>query len=172
MRRRVPIALLIALAAAGCGGDDSGGAPARSVPARTPTQPASELADPAPTKAARDARPDRALAARLQDGAVAVVDRVGRMGIRPSQIDFAHGGRLYGLKWRRWGDHGAEGSGTMAGVVCEPSCGNGRLLRAPARIRLSEPVACPRGRFFDRARIDVVSDDPHADSTSWLAAPC
>jgi len=172
MRRLAFLLLLGPVLAAGCGDDDPAGTAVRSLPARTPEKAASQVTDPLPTKAALAARPGRALAAELADGAVAVVDRTGRMGIRPTRIEFAHGGRLYGLKWRRWGDRGAEGSGTMAGVVCEPSCGNGRLIRAPARIRLSEPVACPRGRFFDRARIDVVSDDPHAASTSWLAAPC
>ena len=60
----------------------------------------------------------------------------------------------------------------MEGVVCDPNCGQGRLIRAPATIRLSRPVACPGGRFFDRGRIEVDSDDPRAASTSWLAAPC
>jgi hypothetical protein len=171
--RRLAGLVLLAAALTGCGADDdSARTPARSLPAATPTAPASALADPTPTEAARRARPGRALAARLDAGAVAVVDRRGRIGIRPSKLEFAHGGRLSGLTWERWGDHGAVGTGTMEGVVCEPSCGNGRLIRAPARIRLSEPVACPRGRFFDRARIDVFSDDPHAESTSWLAAPC
>jgi hypothetical protein len=171
MRRLLPIALLVALLA-GCGGDDSADKPARSLPVATPSQGGSEVADPLPTKAALAARPSGALKSQLAGGAVAVVDLTGRMGIRPARIVFAHGGRLDGLKWRRWGDRGAEATGTMAGVVCDPNCGGGRLIRAPARIRLSQPVACPRGRFFDRARIDVVSDDPHADSTSWLAAPC
>ena len=172
MRRVACLLLLAPVLAGGCGDEEEpAGAPVRSLPARTPA-PVSTLVDPTPTKAALRAQPGPALSAQLDDGAVAVVDLVGRMAIRPGRLQFAKGGELYGLQWRRWDDGGAVGAGTMEGVVCEPSCGQGRLIRAPATIRLSSPVACPGGRFFDRGRIEVDSDDPHAASTSWLAAPC
>jgi hypothetical protein len=174
MRACLPLALVALALCSGCfgGGGESASPQPTTPPAAATPAPVSTLVDPVPTQAALRARPDRALAARLAGGAVALVDLEGRIGIRPARVVFAHGGRLSGLKWTRWGARGAAGTGTMTGVVCDPDCAHGRLIRASALIRLSKPVACPRGRFFDRARVDVVSDDPAADSTSWLAAPC
>jgi hypothetical protein len=60
----------------------------------------------------------------------------------------------------------------MVGLVCDPTCAQGTTITVPATITLSRPVACPDGRFFDRARIEPASSDPDAESTSWLAAPC
>jgi hypothetical protein len=59
----------------------------------------------------------------------------------------------------------------MVGVICEPTCAQGSLIEVPATITLSDPVACPDGRFFDRARIEV-APDVETKPTSWLAAPC
>jgi hypothetical protein len=142
------------------------------VPDAQAAKPVSELVDPLPTKAALDAKPDARLRGRLAAGEVALVDLTGHIGIRPRAIDFAKGGRLEGLVWSHWDDRAAEASGRMVGVVCQPDCGRGTLIDAPATIRLSRPVACRAGRFFDRGRIAVSSDDPNAQSTSWLAAPC
>jgi hypothetical protein len=128
--------------------------------------------DAEPTKAAREAKPSRRLAARLDSGEVAVVDLIGQIGIRPRTIEFAKDGRMEDLEWSRWGDREAVGRGTMAGLVCDPTCAQGTTISVPATITLSRPVACPAGRFFDRGRIEVESDDPDAESTSWLAAPC
>jgi hypothetical protein len=174
MRRAIATGmLLLALGAAGCGDDE------REVAASTPTPVPTPAFDPAtageraePTKAALDARPGAALRARLDAGEIAVVDLTGHVGIRPEALDFAKGGRLEELEWSRWDDRQAVGSGTMTGVVCEPTCAQGTTISAPATITLSRPVACPAGRFFDRGRIEVESGDPAAQSTSWLAAPC
>jgi hypothetical protein len=178
MRALLLAALLAAALCAGCMGSDEESARAPvptvddGVSEKDAARPASTLVDPLPTKAALDARPDAALREQLDAGAVALVDLVGRIEIRPEQIDFANGGRLVELEWQRWDSRGAEGRGRMVGVVCEPDCGHGTQIEAPATIRLSQPVACPRGRFFDRGRIEVESDAPEAESTSWLAAPC
>jgi hypothetical protein len=178
MRRLGLFLLLAALLWSGCMGADEepAGAPVATVDdgvsERDAARPASTLVDPLPTKAALDARPGAELRARLDAGAVALVDLAGRMEIRPREIDFANGGRMVDVEWRRWDGRGAEGRGRMIGVVCEPDCGRGTRIDADATIRLSEPVACPHGRFFDRGRIEVDSDRPEARSTSWLAAPC
>ena len=172
MRAAAVCALLaLTLAGAGCGSPEEETAPA---PVATATAPpaASPPADVRPTKAARDARPGRRLAARLDAGEVALVDLVGRIGIRPRSIEFAKGGRMEDVEWSRWSDRGAEGRGRMVGLVCNPTCAQGTTITVPATIVLSEPVACPAGRFFDRGRIEVASADPDAQSTSWLAAPC
>ena len=172
---------LAALAAlwllAGCGGTEtSTPAPVATIDDGVPDEqaatPVSKLVDPLPTKAALDARPDARLHDRLAAGEVALVDLTGHIAIRPRAIDFAKGGRLEGLVWSRWDARSAAAKGRMVGVVCRSDCGHGTVLEAPATIRLSRPVACPYGRFFDRGRIAVSSDDPDAQSTSWLAAPC
>lgn len=179
MRRPWLIALVAATLCGGCAGGD-GEQPARDpgplvddgVSERDAARPASSLVEPLPTQAAVDARPSAELRARLGAGATAVVDLEGRMGIEPRELTFATGGRMVGVTWERWDDRGAVGRGRLVGVVCDPDCGHGRRIEAAATIELSEPVACPRGRFFDRGRVEVASDEPEAESTSWLAAPC
>jgi hypothetical protein len=179
MRCRTPIALLAAVLASGClaGCGEPAAKPVATVvddgvSAKDAERPVSTLIDPTPTDAALDAEPSAALRRKLAAGRVAVVDLTGHMGIRPTRVEFAKGGVMEDLVWQRWGDRGAQGSGRMVGVVCEPDCGHGREIDVPATIRLSEPVACAGGRFFDRGEIVVASDDPDARSTSWLAAPC
>jgi hypothetical protein len=174
MRRLVTIGMLaLALGAGACGGEETEAPTPAATPVATPTyDPATAGANAEPTKAAKEAKPDAALRARLDAGEVAVVDLVGQIGIEPATLEFAKGGRLEGLRWTKWGDREAVGSGMMTGVVCEPTCAQGTKISSPATITLSEPVACPAGRFFDRGRIEVESDDPAAQSTSWLAAPC
>jgi hypothetical protein len=176
-RRLLAIALCGLLTGCGFGGGSDPEPtppppPAGAGAGAEPAKPASEVVDPLPTKAALDAQPDAGLRARLNSGQVALVDLEGSMGIRPRAISFAKDGRMEDVQWTRWDDHGAVGRGRMVGVVCNPDCGRGLQITAPATITLSRPVACPKGRFFDRGRIDVASTDPHAASTSWLAAPC
>jgi hypothetical protein len=179
MSRLLLAALLAALLCAGCFADDE--QPAAPKPASTvddgvsaedAARPVLSIAEAEPTRAALAAKPSAALRARLEAGAVALVDLEGAMAIRPDAITFAKGGRLVELDWARWDDRGAQATGRMEGVVCDPDCARGRTISAPATITLSKPVACPRGRFFDLGRIEVESDDPDADSNSWLAAPC
>ena len=178
--RSLPVFALLAalLLCSGCLGSDErpAAAPGRivddGVSPEDAARPAITLVDPIPTKAALAAKPDAALRRRLEAGAVALVDMSGRMEIRPSAVDFAKDAGLVDVEWERWDDRGAVGRGRMIGVYCDPDCGRGRRIEAPATITLSKPVACPAGRFFDRSRVDIDSDDPAYKLTSWLAAPC
>jgi hypothetical protein len=169
--KRVIFLLPLALLLGACGSSDEE-RPLPPVAATATPQADYRPPDAEPTKAARDARPGRGLAARLDAGEVALVDLVGRIGIRPHKIEFAKDGRMEDVEWSHWGDRKAVGRGTVFGLVCDPTCAQGTTISVPATITLSRPVACPSGRFFDRGRIDVESDDPDAESTSWLAAPC
>jgi hypothetical protein len=169
MRRA--IALLCVLC--GCGGGDDVRPAALVDDGVAPEQaarPVSEVADPLPTRAALAARPDGELRRALAGGAVAVVDLEGRMGIRPRALAFAGHGRLEELEWSRWDDRAARATGRMRGVLCDPTCAQGQEVDVRATIRLSAPVVCPDGRFFDRGA--VVAEDSQVESASWLAAPC
>jgi hypothetical protein len=157
----------------GCGGSDAARPVATVDDVVSPAQaskPVTEVAEPLPTRAALEATPGAGLRAQLDGGAVAVVDLEGRMGIRPGELTFAGHGRLEELEWSRWDDGGAEATGRMRGVLCQPTCAQGEDVDVRASIRLSKPVACPAGRFFDRG--EVVARDRSVESTSWLAAPC
>jgi hypothetical protein len=171
-RAAVSAALALALFAAGCGADDDDGSPPPPLLAGGTPEAGSASGEPEPTKAAKDAQPPQRLAARLAAGETAVVDLSGRIGIRPRTIEFAKGGTMEDVRWSRWTDRTAAGSGRMVGLVCDPTCAQGTTITVPATITLTRPVACPDGRFFDRARIEPASSDPDAVSTSWLAAPC
>jgi hypothetical protein len=176
--RRVLLLIALCCVAAGCGlgGEEEAARPVATVDdgvaAADAARPASSLAPPEPTPAALAARPDPELRARLDAGASALVDRVGRIGIRLRAIDFAKGGQLEDVEWSSWTDRSAEGRGRMVALVCDPTCAQGTLVEVPATITLSDPVACPDGRFFDRARISVAADEVAAEPTAWLAAPC
>ena len=172
MRRATLLAALCLLC--GCGGGGETPRPVATVDddvsPEQAAKPVGEVAEPLPTRAALEARPRAELKRRLDEGAVAVTDLEGRMAIRPPALTFAGHGRLAGLRWSRWDDGGAEAAGRMEGVLCDPSCAQGQRVEIRARIRLSEPVVCPAGRFFGRG--EVVAADPAVETTSWLAAPC
>jgi hypothetical protein len=169
--RRALVWTALALAAAGCGAPDEE-APPPLIPGGTTPEADVAVGEPVPTKAAKEARPGRRLAVRLAAGETALVDLTGRIGIRPRALSFAKGGRMEAVQWSRWTDRSAVGTGRMVGIVCDPTCAQGTTITVPATITLSRPVACPDGRFFDRAKIEAASDDPDAKSGSWLAAPC
>jgi hypothetical protein len=170
--RRAVLCALVALAFAGCGAREADVRQPEPLGGGGTPEAGSTTGEPEPTKAAREAEPPRRLAARLAAGETALVDLTGRIGIRPRAIEFAKGGRIEDVRWSRWTDRTAIGSGRMIGLVCDPTCAQGTTITVPATITLSRPVACPDGRFFDRARIEPASADPDAVSTSWLAAPC
>ena len=132
------------------------------------------MADPEPTRAALAAKPDAALRAQLDAGSVALVDLVG--GDRdPPALDHLRHRRAAAatLEWQRWDDRGAEGTGRLEGVVCDPDCARGRAdLRAGDDPPLRSPSPARPGASSTAATIEVASDDPDADSNSWLAAPC
>ena len=177
MRALTLLAALAALAIAGCGGGDEQPSPAPvatiddGVSEADGARPALAVSEAVPTKAALAAKPSPELRTRLDAGAVALVDVTGRMDIRPRTIEYANGGRLLEIEWVRWDDREAVGRGRSVSILCEPNCARGEELRASATIRLSKPVACPQGRFFDLGKLEVESGDTPTP-TSWLAAPC
>jgi len=174
------VAALCAPVLAGCGERDAALAP--------PPRPAQGGPDPdrraeeirraskgirhLPTMAAERAKPDAGMQARLDEGEVAVVDLTGRIGIRPEKLAIASGGELSKLDWTRWDAEGAEGTGELRALVCDPDCARGVLEYRRVRIELSEPTTCPRGRFFGASSVEAEDTRPADQPTSYLAAPC
>ena len=60
---------------------------------------------------------------------------------RPEQIMLtcADGGMIVtDIKWQSWGANGATGTGTYSQNMCDPSCAEGKRVRLPVKLRLSE----------------------------------
>ena len=117
--------------------------------------------------------PMPACAAGSRPGEVALVDLTGHIGIRPRAIEFAKGGRLEALEWSRWDDRGAGGDGpygrrgVRAGLRPRHEDRGARDDRLVARRSCARPGGSSTAGGSRRP-----SDDPDAQSTSWLAAPC
>ena len=167
-------AALLAAAAATTPDAAAHGRRAAAGRARRPSRPAS-WRDPTPTEAALEARPGaraRRAARRRRGGRGR--PRGPRWGSAPGTLEFAKGGRLCGPEVAALGPTAAPwATGRWRASCASPTARSGRAdPRAGTDPRSPSPSRVPRGRFFDRGRIEVVSDDPHAQSTSWLAAPC
>ena len=180
-RRLATLACLTALAApllAGCGEAEEAAPPQRPAQVKDPDVRAEEIRratrgiEHVPTMAAARARPNAEMQARLDAGEVAVVDLTGRIGIRPARLEIASGGLLTKIEWTRWDAEGAEGTGDLRALVCDPDCARGVLEYRDVRIELSRPTACPRGRFFGASAVEARDTRPADQPTSYLAAPC
>jgi hypothetical protein len=58
---------------------------------------------------------------------------------------------LEGISWSTWGEEVAEGSGTLVGVECEPSCAEGPEVRNTVTVRAWEPSFTPDGvRYYSK----------------------
>ena len=181
-RRLATLACLGALAApllAACGeAEDAAAPPQRPAQAKDPDVRAEEIRratqgiEHVPTIAAARAKPDAEMQTRLDAGEVAVVDLTGRIGIRPRKLEIASGGTLSRIEWSRWDAGGAEGTGDLRALVCDPDCARGLLEYRNVRIELSRPVDCPRGRYFGASAVEAEGTRPADQPTSFLAAPC
>ena len=164
--------LALALALGGCGGDEERGPPRRRADPKGDWGARAPGAASAPARrAAAQGAAGRALRARLDAGEVARRRRrpgaIGDPAARRSSSPRA--GTLEDLEWSRWTTGGAEGSGTMTGVVCEPTCARGTTIAVPGDDPLSRPVGVPAGRFFDRARVEVESATTRPPASDLVA---
>ena len=154
---RMSLALLAAAAlgvAGGCGGEPEveRGAPAQSPPpvAATPEPPGGDL--------------------RVGPGEIGVAGIDGRGGVRPERLEVARDLAVEALEWTAWEPAGARATGRARLLDCDPSCAQGSVDRVAATVELSDPVACPGGRFFSRARVRL--EGTERQPASWVQAPC
>jgi hypothetical protein len=150
----------MALALAGCGGPERAAAP----PVPT-VDPALITPGDAPLPIGKPV-PVRSL--EVPAGQTGVLGLDGMARVRPRSLDIADDATLTGLRWTRWDAGGAEGTGKIRLLECRPDCGQGTPTLIEARVRLSKPVACDQGTFFDAAEVTVSGDDP----ASFIQAPC
>jgi hypothetical protein len=173
--RRLLVVLAAGLALAGCGVlDDEGPAapkpldpavfgPPRASGSSQPSVPVPRLVPPA-----------GALARQLDDGAIGVVDPGGVVSIEPSRLETASDVSLDGLRWTSWGADGAEATGQIHMLTCNPTCANGGGDQAPARLRLSGVKTCEGRRYFDHGEVLIDPQDTPtgAPPATYLRAPC
>jgi hypothetical protein len=89
--------------------------------------------------------------------------------VRPRALEVSADATLERIRWERWADGSAEGSGTLRLRDCDPTCASGNIDAFSATIRLSAPRLCGRATYFDRARVDVADAAP---PTTYVRAPC
>ena len=83
----------------------------------------------------------------------------------PTEIVLACGdGNAYvtGLRWKHWGLHRTEGSGTFHGNDCQPTCYQGTFHTYPVELTLREPRYCyaHHKRFYTRLSIHATGAVP------------
>jgi hypothetical protein len=114
------------------------------------------------------------LARKLDGGAIGVVDPGGIVSIEPSRLETASDVSLDGLRWTSWGPGGAEASGQIHMLTCNPTCASGGSDQAPARLKLSGLKTCDGRRYFDHGEvlIDPKDTPTGAPPATYLRAPC
>jgi len=173
--RYAALILAAAIAIGGCGATDEGPSAAAAPPVPKgdwgPTQPGTgERARPvAPPRKA----PSAAVAGLLEAGTVGVVGVEGAIGVKPASLDVSADGVLEDLRWERWDDRVAEGTGTLKVRDCDPTCASGGRDSFQATIRLSEPRLCGRATYFDRARVELDgAPESVGPPATYVRAPC
>ncbi len=81
---------------------------------------------------------------------------------------------LVNLKWSRWSQSHASGSGVYAYNTCTPSCASGRLKRIGATVTLSKPIRCKHAshEVFDKANVRYRGKrGPYSRQTFTLGCP-
>jgi hypothetical protein len=173
--RRLLAVLAAGLALTGCGVlDDEGPAtqkpldpavygPPEAVPGEQPDVPLPRLV-----------APEGAVAQALDDGSIGVVDPGGVVSIEPERLDTASDVSLDGLRWTSWGENGAEGSGLVRMLTCNPTCASGGFDQVPGRIRLSGVKTCDGRRYFEHGEVLIDPKAVRAGSqpATYLRAPC
>jgi hypothetical protein len=53
------------------------------------------------------------------------------------------------IRWSKWSQDGAEGTGEYFRNLCEPDCADGKIVHAPVKVSLSD-LTPHKGRFYLR----------------------
>ena len=173
MRRALALAS-VALLLAGCGVLDEEGPAAERTPDPATYGPARAVERERPSfEAPKPTAPTAEVARALDAGAIAVVDLTGTVAIEPGTLETASDATLEGVRWSEWGAGGAEGSGELALLDCQPTCAGGGTDRVPATIRLSGVKTCDGRRYFATGEVVLERDAPSGGQpASYVRAPC
>jgi hypothetical protein len=174
---RLVLLLLVCVSFAGCGVlDDKDPAvlgqpdpavygPSTADPSASPTLPEPRLVPPS-----------GAVARKLDGGSIGVVDLSGIVGIEPESLETASDVTLEGVRWTRWEASGAEGSGRLRMLTCQPTCATGGFEEVAAQVTLSGVKVCDGRRYFERGSVAIaVKDTPSGSGdqpATYLRAPC
>lgn len=174
MRRALALAS-VALLLAGCGVLDEEGPAISKAPDPAVYGPAKAVAREQPaTEAPKLAKPSASVAAALDDGAVGVVDLTGTVTIEPRTLETASDQTLEDVQWTRWGADGAQGTGRLRMLTCQPTCASGGSETIEAAISLTGVKTCDGRRYYEHARLDVDPKDTPSGSqpATYVRAPC
>lgn len=162
---RAVVVIVAALLAAGCGVLDDEGPAVQGTPDPAVYGPPSAVPREQPAFTA-----PRPVAARLDRGAIGVVDLAGEVAIEPTSLDTASDATLTGVRWSSWGVDGARGTGTLRVLNCQPSCAAGGSEELRARITLSGVRVCEGRRYFASGSVELVGGSRRP--FSYVGAPC
>jgi len=159
-----------ALLLGGCGVLDEQGPAAERTPDPATYGPSTAVARDRPSFASTDARPPSAAVARALDGGqIGVVDLTGTIAIEPATLETSSDATLDGVRWSSWGSDGAEGSGELRSLDCQPTCARGGTDRVRATIKLTGSKLCDGRRYFETGELLVESGRQPA---AYVRAPC
>jgi hypothetical protein len=114
------------------------------------------------------------VARALDAGEIGVVDITGTVGVKPGSLETSDDSVLEGLEWSRWGADGAEGSGKLRMLVCQPTCASGNVEHVPARITLTGVTRCDGRRYFAAGTlaVDPALTPEGQQPATYVRAPC
>jgi hypothetical protein len=173
--RRLLAGLACAALLSGCGVLDEEGPAAERTPDPAAYGPSQAVKRERPSFAAPEPVPPSAEVARALDaGGIGVVDLTGTVAIEPETLETASDATLEGVRWSSWGEGGAEGTGELVVLDCQPTCAGGGKDRVRATIRLSGVATCDGRRYFAGGEVVVAAEDtPSGEQpASYLRAPC
>ena len=174
MRRRLALALC-GLSLAGCGVLDDEGPAVAGTPDPAAYGPGGAVARATPAFEAPElSAPTGAVAQALDDGEIGVVDLTGTVAIEPSTLDTASDATLERVRWSRWDEDGAQGTGELRLLDCQPTCVSGGTDRVPATITLTGVKTCDGRRYFETGAVRLVTkDSPSGEPpATYIRAPC
>jgi hypothetical protein len=172
-RALLPIVLSAALVA-GCGDAAEPAAPPPSAPPATPaatpysTANVPKLTGEPPVKLSSSVR------RRLDAGDVGIVDFLARASIEPATLQVNQEMKLQEVRWSGWGAARATGQARVRTLVCDPSCGRGRIVVVPGKIELSDVKVCGSRRYYAKAVLETTDPDTGRPATpaTYLRTPC
>jgi hypothetical protein len=176
--KRFLVVLLAGTLVAGCGVlDDEGPAPlGKPDPAVYGPAEAVPTTSPATVPAPPVREPSAVVARALDGGAIAVVDLTGAIAIEPESLDTASDVTLEGVRWSHWGADGAEGSGRLRMLTCQPTCASSGTKEVAARVVLSGVKRCEGRSYFAGGEVLIGPKDTPSGSgdqpATYLRAPC